>query len=72
MLLFCMTVRKVIIRYFHECKKILKNCLSGILDKKQFIKLFIQLESTEKKIEKYAEFVFNGNVNYEKIINLLI
>jgi len=38
----------------------LHDCPEGILDKKQFIKLFIQLESGEKKVEKYAEFVFSA------------
>ncbi len=39
----------------------LHDCPDGTLDKKQFTKLYSQLESGDKKIEKYAEFVFNGN-----------
>ena len=38
----------------------LHDCPDGILDRKQFIKLYSQLEASDKKIEKYAEFVFTG------------
>lgn len=31
---------------------------TGKLDKEQFIKLFKQLEPSDKKIEKYCDFVF--------------
>ncbi|RNA31173.1 Neuronal calcium sensor 2 [Brachionus plicatilis] len=36
------------------------DCPNGKLDKKQFIKLYLQLEPTEGKAEKYAEYVFKA------------
>lgn len=38
----------------------LHDCPEGVLDKKQFIKLYIQLEIGDKKVEKYADFVFKA------------
>ncbi len=40
----------------------LHDCPDGTLDKKQFTKLFSQLQATDKKIDKYAEYVFKGNL----------
>lgn len=43
----------------------LKDCPDGRLNKKQFIKLYKELEPKDgkvEKIEKYAEFVFNGKI----------
>jgi len=38
----------------------LHDCPEGILDKKQFVKLYAQLETGDKKVDKYAEFVFSA------------
>ncbi len=42
----------------------LHDCPEGILDKKQFVKLYIQLEAGNKNVEKYAEYVFSGKSIY--------
>ena len=39
----------------------LSDCPNGRLDKKQFVRLFQQLEPTETKVDKYAECVFKSN-----------
>lgn len=36
----------------------LHDCPEGTLDKKQFVKLYTQLEQGDKRVDKYAEFVF--------------
>ena len=37
-----------------------QDCPDGRLDKKQFIKLYQELEPADAKVDKYAEFVFNA------------
>jgi hypothetical protein len=42
----------------------LSDCPNGRLDKKQFVRLFQQLEPSETKVDKYAECVFRSENTY--------
>lgn len=38
----------------------LTDCPTGKLDKKKFVKLYQELEPTETKVDRYAEYVFKA------------